>query len=276
MSEAAAGSNDRKELVTSGRGRFGSVRFGLMLLATAVAAVLSVGVAPHASAIIDGSDVTNDPSFMAWISVGTAGCTGELISPVILMTAYHCVRDDAGGVRDDSGWTARIGSADPNAGGTVVGFSGPPVRVAGADIAVLQLDRQVSGTPVRLATSVPRDGTPVIATGWGATCTSGCGVAGRLQQIGGASSTGSSCVPTDLIDRPICAHFGNGGVWYGDSGGPLLLRDSDGSLSVLGVLGVASLPGGDYGGYSSVPEMLCEINVAAWQAVGYIVAPCGG
>jgi secreted trypsin-like serine protease len=242
-----------------------------------VAAILVIATSGGtASAIVGGSNVTGQMSFV--VSIQTPDyphyCTGSLISPRVVLTAYHCV-EDGGKLNDITGWRARIGSTDRTRGGKLVAFAGRPVRVGSTDMAVLRLATPVRNTPVRLASAPAISHLRVTATGWGQTCLTGqtgCryNPPVHLRQVSGVVPIAAACHPMAPVTHPLCVWFdGNRGTSHGDSGGPALIRDKDGTWRQIGVLfGGASHARGVMATYTPLAGHSCEINSAAWKLFG--------
>jgi secreted trypsin-like serine protease len=244
----------------------------LALVVTLFASALVVA-APSAQAIHRGSDAPFG-SYRFMVSLRLAEtpdkprCGGTLIAPDIVLTAGHCV----GGVAQ-GGLVAVVGA-------DVVDWpSAPRVATRGHlvpdgfdlrldnrhDIAVVRLAEPQQSPGIRLARTEPRAGTRVVTAGWG--CTNApptCEVQPtRLQVSDQVVLRDSSCgrdvffVRPTYYDRTTICTKGvrpRSTVNHGDSGGPLLVRASNG---VFRQVGVTSL-GADskvklYAGFTSVP-----------------------
>ncbi|WP_165975371.1 S1 family peptidase [Actinomadura rubrisoli] len=184
--------------------------------------------------IIGGEDATGPYSFMVSLQTREGHfCGGSLITSQWVVTARHCWD-----VRKPEDAQLRIGSLRKDQGGTTRRIerlvAHPEGDSATHDIALLKLDRPVSGAPVPLDVRRPA-GTPVRLLGWG--CASvGCGLEDQpvvLQQLDSAIRQPDACTnivrPMDPASE-VCT--GNpetkAGPCFGDSGGPLLRRTAAG------------------------------------------------
>lgn len=214
-----------------------------------------------ASAIIGGtdSDASQDAVVLVMhydaLQVGgaSAGCTGTLLAPNLVLTARHCVAvTDESAACDENG-NATFGGAirSEHAPSKLYAFSGPqrPDFLAGLekgargleildddaktlcnhDIALILLDRPLGGgkrAPVRLEGG-PRMLESVRVVGWGVTATSANPPA--RQQRGGvkvlALGPAPRLGPAEFrVTESGCA---------GDSGGPAFAEDTGALLGVL-------------------------------------------
>ncbi|UFQ19606.1 MULTISPECIES: trypsin-like serine protease [Streptomyces] len=87
-------------------------------------------------------------------------CTATMLSARHILTARHCVNTSAQ-------YTFRIGSTHAYSGGTTATAARVTLH-ASADLAVVKLDRDVTNTPAKIASTYPQRGSNVY--GWGATC----------------------------------------------------------------------------------------------------------
>ncbi|GAA3491467.1 MULTISPECIES: S1 family peptidase [Streptomyces] len=200
------------------------------LVPTALAAAVSViallsptaTAAPTPSAtgtqpIIGGGYASNAPWAARLFSNGRETCSATIIAPTWILTAKHCV---SGG-----GLSFRIGSLDQHSGGTTA--NGAQTYTHSSDLALVRLDRSVSGTYSRLgqpgSVSV---GQSVQVYGWGATsqCGSEINCQSRMLKVANVTVTGGC---SDAYGgSAICARRGNGITAGGDSGGPMMANGS--------------------------------------------------
>jgi secreted trypsin-like serine protease len=202
------------------------VRGALVILAVAIT-VLYLGAPPDRSAaIVNGSPVETAPSWMA-ILVDPHGagdiCGGVLIARNLVLSAGHCPEPR-------SGTGVTVGRSVATAVGTGTGgpvsrrFVYPDPRV---DLAIYQVDRTLSATPVTIGSfdpsRGPRNGISLTLYGYGRTS--------ELTQapvfdftLRTAVGLGAACGSSTLTAPWFCMKpQGIQGPCPGDSGGPLVV-----------------------------------------------------
>ncbi|CAL9379702.1 trypsin-like serine protease [Saccharothrix sp. NPDC042600] len=167
------------------------------------------GVSPY---IIGGGYASNAPWAARLFSNGRQTCTATIIAPTWILTARHCV---SGG-----GLSFRIGSLDQTTGGTMA--NGVQTYNHSADISLVRLDRSVSATYARLASTSPSAGTTVQVYGWGATSRCGSEINCQSRYLKVANVVVSGACTDAYGGSAICARYGNGITAGGDSGGPMM------------------------------------------------------
>ncbi|MBT2481970.1 trypsin-like serine protease [Streptomyces sp. ISL-94] len=169
----------------------------------------------NAKPIIGGGEVQAQPYHARVFQNGRGMCTSTLVSSRYILTARHCVEQPAQ-------YAFRIGSTYAESGGTTAAATRIILHPS-ADLAMVQLDRDVSNTPARVATSYPQTGSYLSVYGWGATC-------GPMQNEAYCRSPVLKTATMRLADLASDAYGGTAlhlgavdGVGAGgDSGGPAM------------------------------------------------------
>jgi secreted trypsin-like serine protease len=248
-------------------------RAAAVLLALAPAAAF----ASTTDAMVGGTDQLGAgfAAPLAYIEIatptGTGACSGTLISPIVVMTAAHCVYDETKsggllGVASPSEISVRVGSLDVSdrslgtAAGVLAVLPQPYYRWDGSrhfhDVALLALDRSLPQTPARLAEQHPQAGKSLLMAGYGQTSTQDRSPPGALRAGLITAADPSSCrLTSESFDSSwlFCGAAATdpsvpgGTACYGDSGGPAFAYEN--TLENLVVEGVIS-----YGSRASCEE----------------------
>ncbi|WP_433337769.1 S1 family peptidase [Spirillospora sp. CA-294931] len=169
-------------------------------LAAAPAAIAQPGPLP----IIDGSYADEGPWAAMLERDGQQWCSGSIIDDTWVLTAEHCVDDDAS-------YTVRVGEVD-HRDGTYAKVTRVYTPSNGADIALLRLDRSVQATYSRLGAQ-PQEGDTEYVYGWGRDQN---GTMQRYLKV-------AEMTIIDVGGGLIHAKRGDGLTNSGDSGGPVFV-----------------------------------------------------
>ena len=207
--------------------------------------------APVTPAIVGGETAAPGafPSvaFVAGMFANGSGetCSGAVVAPALVLTAGHCAENPLTGQPYAPGDLSVI-TGTQNLIDTAAGQTLPVVRVfvnpgyappnESDDVALLQLGRQTSAPPLRLAVSpdvgLVAPGTPATIAGWGRTSQDASAIPLQLQTTTEAVTTQGACESAwSTVFDPISELCGQSpsqtsGACSGDSGGPLIADDN--------------------------------------------------
>jgi secreted trypsin-like serine protease len=286
-----------------------------VLGASALLAVLGLlGVlAPAAGAIVGGRPADRGTyGYVADVRIsGSFGCTGTLIAPQWVLTAGHCGSVTGaltgGLLATPAAWPAsafsvQIGSvyADGRGGEThavtdvLVDSDYVFTNGTGNDVTLLKLDRPSSLQPVKIAAvgerSIWKPGTLATIAGFGTTSESASAPPDQMQVARVPVTTDADCAaayPGGLstvgndgsfdASTMLCAGYPKGGTdtCEGDSGGPLLVAASDGSLRLAGAtsFGAGCARAGKPGVYARLAEGPIRSFVARFVPAAFAPEP---
>lgn len=259
-------------------------------VSTAALAMLATG-APAAHAIIGGTEVSNDAyPFMAAVMDKGAGspldrqfCGGSLVTADTVMTAAHCLVNDAGKPLKPKKLQVAVGRTVLSAsgqgqirnvakGGVVV----HPRYLKGQeayDVAFIQLSKPVRGiSPIALPTqgtdALIRPGQKATVTGWGNTDADLPNTPDRLRQVKVPILSHAECGTSyGEYDAKVnfCAGVETKDSCQGDSGGPIF-RTVPGRRAPIQI-GVVSY--GDGCGAQGAPGVYTSVSSSKlWKTLG--------
>ena len=267
----------------------------LLLTALLPAAAARAAARPGEPSSIVGGSPAADGTFAplafvtSQVSQTTAmACTGTVVAPAVVLTAAHCLVDEATGVqRGASGVTVTTGRVDRFApGGELLTASRVLVhpaydrRAIRADLALILLSASTTAPPLavvgRADAALASGGTPAAVAGWGLTTPGGSGAAERLQTAATTILDPAACTRLLGADfdnvATICAVDSpafTAATCRGDSGGPLILTRRDGTPVQAGVVSW-----GSEACDARVPQAYTRLSTYAdWIATQVAAAP---
>ena len=230
----------------------------LHLRAFLATAIVALAVAAPSGAVIDGTPDTEHPYVGILVTVIDGDrvpvCSGFLVSSTLFVTAAHCIEDLGGTLPAYVSFDQTFGDSSPVVHGTAV--PNPEFPSRGQDIAAVVLDRAVTG---RGHATLPEEG-----------LLEEIDRSAALTLVGYGANGFKRGVPQfDLVRRKTDARLVklergkyalnlrmSKGICFGDSGGPVLLGDSDVVVGINSFVNSSKCAGNAYAFRTDTPEAL--------------------
>jgi secreted trypsin-like serine protease len=240
--------------------------------AASIAAVLAASVTGVAQAISGGGPAAQN-EFPWMVRLLPIGCGGTMITPQIVLTASHCIPDSG----PDTTLTATTGAVDLADAGRTVTRSTDVYKPTGgewyeADWGLVKLAEPLDIPVVPIATTQEFDTGTFTVTGWGRSVEGGP-QRQELQKVEVPFLDGAECKaivgPQANPDEDICTvTHDDVSSCGGDSGGPLLHRDTRDSWVQVGIVSFGGGCEGPFGTespavFTKVSRYAADIKSAA-------------
>ncbi|KAK0428923.1 hypothetical protein QR680_011083 [Steinernema hermaphroditum] len=214
--------------------------------------ISSVSTAPREKRIIDGTAVPPGTyPFFVTVRDTKGSCGGAIIGDRWVLTAAHCSIDDD----EVTVYVGKNSSNEQKYRARKISwyeeFHGYDMfnDIVLLEITVRPIEFNADVQPIDLAQEEIEIGQSVITMGYGYTDVEKTKISDKLLQLQGTVLTPEECNIFIVHERDstICFQAQNmGNVCDGDSGGPLLAKDSSGKLRLHGVLSRGTKGGGNY------------------------------
>ena len=218
----------------------------------AVACSLVTLALPASASAVVGGTVVKSGAYPFAVAVGTSDgmvCGGTLVAPSVVLTAAHCVENEAAAPE-----SLRVLAGSTSLTGEPAGDASHLLRVAAVyvhpkfdpqsmhyDAALLILTRTATGVrTLPMATFPTPSGAAVSAAGWGRTSQHGATSPGHLRSVSLKVEPLSTCRSDNAVlgeyfaPTMICASAPGHDTCAGDSGGPLV-GTSAGHPALIGI-----------------------------------------
>jgi Trypsin len=230
----------------------------LHLRAFLAAAIIALAVAAPSGAVIDGTPDTEHPYVGILVTVIDGDtvpvCSGFLLSSTVFVTAAHCIEDLGGSLPAYVSFDQTFDESSPVVHGTAVANPNFPSR--GHDIAAVLLDTAVTG---RGHAELPEEGLLEDTARSAALTLVGYGANGFTRGVPEFDLTRRTAdarlVKLERGKYALNLRMSKG-ICFGDSGGPVLLDDSDVVVGINSFVNSQKCAGNAYAFRTDTPEAL--------------------